>query len=117
MAPFDFIRLRDQMIHEQLEQRNITDSRVLATMRDVPRHAFVPEELQHLAYSDNPLPIGQDQTISQPFIVAFMIQALELRGHETILEIGTGSGYQTALLCELAHYVISMERNTRLAEA
>lgn len=116
MTPLDFTHLRSLMVREQLEARNITDSRVLAAMRDVPRHHFVPTELSHLAYRDSPLPIGQEQTISQPYIVAYMLEALQLNGYETILEVGTGSGYQTALLAQLAHQVISIERVGLLAE-
>src|SRR5258708_26481559 len=85
-------------------------------MHDVPRHHFVPDELRHLAYHDSPLAIGQDQTISQPFIVAYMTQSLQLSGHETVLEIGTGSGYHTAILYQLANHVTSIERSGYLAE-
>jgi protein-L-isoaspartate(D-aspartate) O-methyltransferase len=116
MATLDFNTLRERMVLEQLEARSIFDSRVLMAMRDVPRHYFVPDELRHLAYRDGPLPIGQEQTISQPFMVAYMTQCLQLSGHETILEIGTGSGYQTAVLCQLARHVISIERHAALAE-
>src|SRR5579871_6225919 len=116
MASLDFTNLRERMVQEQLEARNIFDPRVLTPMRDIPRHSFVPNELRHLAYRDGPLPIGFDQTISQPFIVAYMTQCLQLSGHETVLEIGTGSGYQTAILCQLAGHVISIERHGMLAE-
>ncbi len=116
MASLDFNNLRDRMVQDQLEKRNISDPRVLMAMRDVPRHFFVPDELRHLAYRDGPLPIGYDQTISQPFIVAYMSQCLQLSGHETVLEIGTGSGYHTAVLCQLANRVITIERNGALAE-
>src|SRR5436853_1203521 len=116
MTSLDFNSLRKRMVQEQLEARNIFDSRVLMAMRDVPRHHFVPGELQHLAYHDGPLPIGQEQTISQPFIVAYMTQCLQLSGHETVLEIGTGSGYHTAILCQLAQHVTSIERNSSLAD-
>src|SRR5260221_6954517 len=85
-------------------------------MADVPRHHFVPNELRHLAYHDSPLAIGQDQTISQPFIVAYMTQCLQLSGHETVLEVGTGSGYHTAILAQLAAHVTTIERNGLLAE-
>ncbi|MBN2470808.1 MAG: protein-L-isoaspartate(D-aspartate) O-methyltransferase [Anaerolineae bacterium] len=111
----DFEALREQMVTEQIEARGITDARVLEAMRHVPRHAFVPDDLQHLAYRDGPLPIGNDQTISQPYIVALMTQLLALSGTETVLEIGTGSGYQTAILCELAQQVFSLERDRYLA--
>ncbi|TET25874.1 MAG: protein-L-isoaspartate(D-aspartate) O-methyltransferase [Dehalococcoidia bacterium] len=88
----------------------IRDERVLAAMTRLPRERFVPAESQHLAYEDMPLPIGFEQTISQPFIIALMTQALELTGKEKVLEVGSGSGYQAALLAELAHQVITVER-------
>ncbi len=94
----------------------IKDKRVLAAMARVPRECFVPAEERHLAYEDRPLPIGFDQTISQPFIVALMTQALELTGSEKVLEIGTGRGYQAAILAELARLVITVERLPALAE-
>jgi protein-L-isoaspartate(D-aspartate) O-methyltransferase len=95
----------------------IKDQRVLAAMARIPREYFVPSASQHLAYEDRPLPIGLDQTISQPFIIALMSQALELTGKEKVLELGTGSGYQTAILAELARLVITVERLAPLAEA
>ena len=95
----------------------IKDERVLAAMARVPRERFVPPEEQHLAYEDRPLPIGLEQTISQPFIVALMTQALELTGSEKVLEIGAGSGYQAAILAELARLVVTVERLPALAEA
>jgi len=95
----------------------IRDKRVLATMARVPREEFVPPEIRHLAYEDRPLPIGLEQTISQPFIIALMTEALELAGNEKALEVGTGSGYQAAILAELARLVISVERLPALAEA
>src|SRR5215813_12779551 len=116
MTSLDFNSLRKRMVQEQLEARNIFDPRVLMAMRDIPRHHFVPDQLQHLAYHDGPLPIGQEQTISQPFIVAYMTQCLQLSGHESVLEIGTGSGYHTAILCQLARHVTSIERRGYLAE-
>src|SRR3954469_40749 len=116
MATLDFNNLRERMVQEQLEARNIFDPHVLNAMRDIPRHYFVPDELRHLAYRDGPLPIGQEQTISQPFIVAYMTQCLQLSGHETVLEIGTGSGYHTAILCQLAQHVTTIERNGLLAD-
>ncbi len=94
----------------------IRDKRVLAAMSCVPRERFVPLQSQHLAYEDRPLPIGLDQTISQPFIIALMTEALELTGHEKVLEVGTGSGYQAAILAELARLVITIERLPALAE-
>ena len=95
----------------------VKDKRVLEAMARIPRECFVPPEEQHLAYEDRPLPIGLDQTISQPFIVALMTQELELTGSEKVLEIGTGSGYQAAILAELARLVITVERLPALAEA
>jgi len=95
----------------------IKDKRVLAAMSRIPRERFVPPEERHLAYEDRPLPIGLEQTISQPFIIALMTQALELTGSEKVLEIGTGSGYQAAILAELARLVITVERLPTLAEA
>ncbi len=105
------------MVREQLIARDITDPRVLAAMRDVPRHRFVDEEWWPQAYRDGPLPIGHDQTISQPYIVALMTQLLELKGDETVLEIGTGSGYQAAVLARLARQVFSIERLADLAKS
>jgi protein-L-isoaspartate(D-aspartate) O-methyltransferase len=110
-----FAARRQQMVAEQLKGRGITDERVLAAMATVPRHLFVGEEQQVDAYSDMPLPIGNGQTISQPYIVAFMLQELQLGGSERVLEVGTGSGYQAALLGELAAEVYSVERHERLA--
>ena len=104
------------MVEEQLVRRGITDERVLAAMRRVPRHRFVQEALRERAYGDYPLPIGEEQTISQPYIVGFMSSLLELKGSEKVLEIGTGSGYQAAVLAELARRVCSIERLPRLAE-
>ncbi len=107
---------RERMLAEQLVPRGITAERVLAALRAVPRHRFVPAELQAAAYDDRPLPIGHGQTISQPYIVAFMTQVLELEGHERVLEIGSGSGYQSAILAELAREVWSIEILSPLAE-
>lgn len=115
-APDQFQALREQMVFSQLRARGIVDERVLNVMRRVPRHEFVAAELRHLAYRDCPLPIGDNQTISQPYIVGYMSQIMELRGDEKVLEIGTGSGYQTAILCELAAQVFSLELHPRLAE-
>jgi protein-L-isoaspartate(D-aspartate) O-methyltransferase len=106
---------RQLMIDQQLRARGIYDPCVLDAMRSVPRHEFVPEALRGQAYADRALPIGDEQTISQPYIVALMLQALRLRGHEQVLEIGTGSGYQTALLSRLASHVYSLECLPRLA--
>ena len=109
-------RERERMVEEQLIARGVTDPRVLAVMRRLPRHRFVQEALQERAYGDHPLPIGEEQTISQPYIVGLMTSLLELSGREKVLEIGTGSGYQTAVLAELARRVCSIERLPRLAE-
>jgi len=100
---------RERMVAQQIEARGLSDPRVLAAMRKVPRHAFVPAEEARLAYGDHPLPIGLGQTISQPYIVAFMTEALALRGGETVLEVGTGSGYQAAVLGEIAAQVYTIE--------
>jgi len=104
------------MVQTQIAARGIKDERVLSAIRKVPRHFFVEEALRDQAYADHPLPIGEGQTISQPYIVAFMTEALELKGHEKVLEVGTGSGYQTAILAELARWVYSIERYPRLLE-
>ncbi len=111
----DFEALRAAMVRDQLVGRAITDSRVLAAMGRLARERFVPQTHQVHAYADYPLPIGEGQTISQPYIVAYMLQALALKGDERVLEIGTGSGYQTALLCWLAAEVISVERHAALS--
>ncbi len=105
---------RDRLIGHL--RRDVKDERVLDAMAKVPREQFIPAESRHLAYEDIPLPIGQDQTISQPFIVALMTQALEITGTETVLELGTGSGYQCAILSLLAKKVFSVERHPLLAE-
>jgi protein-L-isoaspartate(D-aspartate) O-methyltransferase len=104
------------MVEQQIRDRGVRDERVLEVMRRLPRHAFVPEDLRAKAYDDCPLPIGEDQTISQPYIVAVMTTVLHLIGHERVLEIGTGSGYQTAILASLALHVYSLERHAPLAE-
>jgi len=103
------------MVETQLAGRGIQDPRVLDAMRRVPRHMFVDEALRDQSYSDHPLPIGDKQTISQPYIVALMTEALRLQGHEKVLEVGTGSGYQAAVLAELADRVFSIERFPNLA--
>jgi protein-L-isoaspartate(D-aspartate) O-methyltransferase len=107
---------REAMVAEQIESRGVHDPAILAAMRRVPRHRFVPQALRDLAYEDRPLPIGLDQTISQPYIVALMTSLLELTGREKVLEVGTGSGYQAAVLANLARRVCSIERLPRLAE-
>jgi protein-L-isoaspartate(D-aspartate) O-methyltransferase len=113
----EFVEARARMIAEQLERRGILDVRVLDAMQRVPREAFVAPADRWRAYADQALPIGEGQTISQPYMVAAMTEALALSGTERVLEIGTGSGYQTAVLAELAREVISIERHAALAEA
>jgi len=105
----EYTAAREQMVREQMEARGIRDARVLAALRKVPRHLFVPPEEQGEAYDDYPLAIGHGQTISQPYIVAYMTEALELKPRDRVLEIGTGSGYQAAILAELAAEVYSIE--------
>ncbi|MCJ7514262.1 MAG: protein-L-isoaspartate(D-aspartate) O-methyltransferase [Anaerolineales bacterium] len=105
-----FADVRQRMVSEQMCSRDIRSPRVLQAMLKVPRHRFVPEDERHLAYTDAPLPIGHHQTISQPYIVALMTQLLDLQGDERVLEIGTGSGYQAAVLAALAGLVYSVER-------
>ncbi|HSF15981.1 MAG TPA: protein-L-isoaspartate(D-aspartate) O-methyltransferase [Vicinamibacteria bacterium] len=110
---------RDQrvaMVHDQIEERWVTDPRVLEALRDVPRHLFVPEQLREMAYEDYPLPIGHGQTISQPYIVGVMTQLLAPRPEHKILEIGTGSGYQAAVLSMLVEHVYTIEIIAELAE-
>ncbi len=103
-------RLREEMVRQQIEARGVSDAAVLAAMRRVPRHMFVGEALRDQAYGDFPLPIGEQQTISQPYIVAEMTQALALTAEDRVLEIGTGSGYQAAVLAQLAYRVFTIER-------
>ena len=106
---------RAEMVERQLIARGISDERVLSAMKKVPRHLFVPEDLRSCAYEDRALPIGEEQTISQPYMVAIMTELLELKGGEKVLEIGTGSGYQAAILSELAGEVFTIERVAGLA--
>jgi protein-L-isoaspartate(D-aspartate) O-methyltransferase len=113
----NFAAERELMVSAQLRARGISDERVLEAMARVPRHEFVDEEYREQAYEDHPVPIGEGQTLSQPYIVAIMLEALSLTGSEKVLEVGTGSGYQTALLAELAHEVYSVERHTSLAHS
>jgi len=113
----NFERARGRMIEEQLVGRGLSDPRVLAAMAHVERHRFVDEALQERAYDDKPLPIGARQTISQPFMVGLMTQTLELHGGERVLEVGTGCGYQAAVLAEIAANVFSIERMSTLAAA
>ena len=110
----DLDSARQRMVLEQLERRGIKDPRVLAAMRTVPRHRFLPAELHDHAYDDGPLPIGNSQTISQPYMVALMSEVAELTGAEKVLEVGTGSGYQTAVLARLAREVYSIELDAHL---
>jgi protein-L-isoaspartate(D-aspartate) O-methyltransferase len=112
----DFEHARSRMIVEQLEGRGFRDAAVLAAMRQVPRHLFVEPALRERAYEDTPLPIGERQTISQPYMVALMSEALELVPGARVLEVGTGSGYQAAVLAEMDARVVSLERIPRLAE-
>ena len=112
----DYRLARERMVRTQLVTRGITDQRVLDAIMKVPRHLFVEEALRGEAYNDHPLPIGHKQTISQPYIVALMTQALELKGDEHTLEIGTGSGYQTAILAQLCEKVYTVERIRLLLE-
>lgn len=112
----DFSSERERMVSGQIQCRRIFDKRVLAAMRKVPRHEFVTEEVRDLAYEDRALPTMLGQTISQPYIVALMSEALKLDGSEKVLEIGTGSGYQTALLCELASSVYTIDRFQQLSD-
>jgi protein-L-isoaspartate(D-aspartate) O-methyltransferase len=111
----DFAAARTRMVERQLRQRGIEDERVLAAMGEVPREAFLPEALRERAYEDSALPIAAEQTISQPWIVAAICQALELEGSELVLEVGTGSGYSAAVLARLAAHVVSIERHESLS--
>lgn len=111
-----WIEARLRMVKEQIEQRGIRDSGVLKAMQEVPRHLFVPEEEQSYAYEDCPLPIGFGQTISQPYMVAIMTALLELKGNEKVLEVGTGSGYQAAILSRIVREVHTIERHQILAQ-
>jgi protein-L-isoaspartate(D-aspartate) O-methyltransferase len=111
----EFAKLRASMVERQLRRRDIADERVLAAMGEVPRERFVPERHRGRAYADSALPIGERQTISQPWIVAAICQALELTGSERVLEVGSGSGYSAAVLAQLAAEVIGIERHAALA--
>jgi protein-L-isoaspartate(D-aspartate) O-methyltransferase len=112
----DYLTERQRMVDEQIVARGLRDERLFEAMRSVPRHCFVPAEYRHLAYADGPLPIGNGQTISQPYIVALMTQLLNLSAEDKVLEIGTGSGYQAAVLACLARQVYSIERHAELAK-
>jgi protein-L-isoaspartate(D-aspartate) O-methyltransferase len=111
----DFKAARTRLI--RLLEPEINDKRVLAAMSRIPRENFIPESRRHLAYEDGPVPIGYEQTISQPFIIALMTEALELQSNDKVLEVGTGSGYQTAILAELVAHVVTVERIPALAES
>jgi protein-L-isoaspartate(D-aspartate) O-methyltransferase len=111
----DFPKARVKMVEEQIVSRGVREAKLVAAMKKIPRHLFVEEALQSQAYSDHPLPIGEKQTISQPYMVALMTEAMLLTGKEKVLEIGTGSGYQTAILAELSGKVFSIERIRPLA--
>ena len=108
--------LRRRMVESQIQGRGVSDRRVLDAMMRVPRHLFAPQRYREQAYEDHPLPIGEGQTISQPYIVALMLEALALQPGDKVLEVGTGSGYATALLAELVSQVFSMERHAALAD-
>jgi protein-L-isoaspartate(D-aspartate) O-methyltransferase len=109
-----FSKARIEMVAEQIRARGIDDKRILAAMTKVPRHLFIPGEFINQSYGDHPVPIGQGQTISQPYIVALMTQHLELKAEDKVLEVGTGSGYQTAVLAELSNQVYTVELNETL---
>jgi protein-L-isoaspartate(D-aspartate) O-methyltransferase len=112
----DFDRQKEVMVEKHLAGRGISDARVLEAFRKVPRHRYVPQPFTDSSYADSPLPIGAGQTISQPYIVALMTEALRLEGGEKVLEIGTGSGYQAAILAELCREVYTVEREEKLLE-
>lgn len=112
----DYDQMRADMVKDQIEARGITDKSVIRVMREVPRHLFVPENMKEAAYSDGPLPIGYGQTISQPYMVAIMTELLELKDFDIVLELGTGSGYQAAIIAGIAKFVRSYERIPELAK-
>jgi protein-L-isoaspartate(D-aspartate) O-methyltransferase len=116
MSARDFDLQRQQMVEHHIRRRGVSDQRLLAAMAQIPRHLFVPDSERFTAYEDMPIPIGSGQTISQPYMVALMTELLQLKGHERVLEIGAGSGYQAAILAELAAEVHSVERFECLAE-
>ncbi len=111
----NFHKERERMIDAQLKMRGISDKKVLETMKKEPRHEFVSENMKPYAYNDEPLPIGEGQTISQPYIVAYMTEILHLEGNEKVLEIGTGSGYQAAILAEIVKEVYTVEIKSSLS--
>lgn len=110
------VEQRQKMVAVQLRRRGVRDERVLAAMERVPRHEFISPQLLHRAYDDEPVPIGEGQTVSQPYIVGYMLEALEIQPENRVLEIGTGTGYQAALVAELAREVVTIERHAVLAE-
>jgi protein-L-isoaspartate(D-aspartate) O-methyltransferase len=112
----EYVVMREKMVTNQIERRGVSGKLVLSAMRKVPRHLFVPEDMKPYAYEDRALPIGEDQTISQPYIVALMTELLGLKGGEKVLEIGTGSGYQAAILAEIAKEVYTIEIIESLAK-
>ncbi len=112
----EYTLARERMVRDQIVPRRISDERVLSAMRTVPRHRFVPPDLRHLAYTDAPLPIGHRQTISQPYIVALMTSLLELKEDDKVFEVGTGSGYQAAILAHIANQVFTIERIGEIAD-
>jgi protein-L-isoaspartate(D-aspartate) O-methyltransferase len=116
LEPDPFLVPRLNMVASQLRRRGIRDERVLHAMENTPRHEFVSPQYWDIAYADDPVPIGEGQSVSQPFIVAYMLQALQLKPDDHVLEVGTGTGYQSALLAQLAGTVISIERHANLAE-
>lgn len=116
MKKKDFEKERERMVRVQLEARGLKDQGVLGAMGKIPRHLFVPENMRAYSYNDEPLPIGEGQTISQPYIVAYMTEVLELKKTDRVLEIGTGSGYQAAILAELAGEVYTVELNLDLSQ-
>jgi protein-L-isoaspartate(D-aspartate) O-methyltransferase len=109
-------RLRENMVAQQIVARGVMDRRVLDAMLSIPRHLLVPENIRDRAYDDSPLPIGDGQTISQPYMVAWMTELLEVKESDRVLEVGTGSGYQAAVLCELAKEVFTIEQHSSLAD-
>lgn len=113
-SPAEFARLREKMVREQIIARGIKDQRVTAAMSKIPRHRFVGESVKDKAYNDHPLPIAEGQTISQPYVVALMTEALKLRSSDRVLEIGTGSGYQAAVLAEVVREVYTIEIREKL---
>jgi protein-L-isoaspartate(D-aspartate) O-methyltransferase len=110
MTEDKYVAIRHRMVDTQIAARRVSDPRVLAAMRKVPRHRFIPSHLWDQAYNDYPLPIGEDQTISQPYIVALMTEIMEIKDTDKVLEVGTGSGYQAAILAELAAQVFTIDR-------